>query len=102
MYQRMKISKLLVVGISMLVGMAANAKNMISIHTDNVQLVLEVKSNGRLYQAYLGEKLSEGTPLSLLFMPQANQTWPMPAGNGRLFRTRAATNPQQRQPHFGA
>jgi hypothetical protein len=65
----------------MLVGMAANAKNMISIHTDNVQLVLEVKSNGRLYQAYLGEKLSEGTPLSLLFMPQANQTWPMPAGN---------------------
>ena len=81
MYQRMKISKLLVVGISMLVGMAANAKNMISIHTDNVQLVLEVKSNGRLYQAYLGERLSEATPLSLLFMPQANQTWPMPAGN---------------------
>jgi hypothetical protein len=81
MYQRMKISKLLVLGISMLVGMAANAKNMISIHTDNVQLVLEVKSNGRLYQAYLGEKLSEATPLSLLFMPQANQTWPMPAGN---------------------
>ena len=77
----MKISKLLVVGISMLVGMAANAKNMISIHTDNVQMVLEVKSNGRLYQAYLGERLSEGTPLSLLFMPQANQTWPMPAGN---------------------
>ena len=81
MYQRMKISKLLVVGISMLVVMAANAKNMISIHTDNVQMVLEVKSNGRLYQAYLGERLSEGTPLSLLFMPQANQTWPMPAGN---------------------
>ncbi len=81
MYQRMKISKLLVVGISMLVVMAANAKNMISIHTDNVQMVLEVKSNGRLYQAYLGERLSEGTPLSLLFMPQANQTWPMPVGN---------------------
>ena len=52
----------------MLVGMAANAKNMISIHTDNVQMVLEVKSNGRLYQAYLGERLSEGTPLSLLFI----------------------------------
>ena len=77
----MNIAKLLVVGISMLVGMTANAKKMISIHTDNVQLVLEVKSNGRLYQAYLGEKLSEATPLSLLFMPQANQTWPMPAGN---------------------
>lgn len=81
MYQRMKISKLLVLGISMLVGMAANAKNMISIHTDNVQLVLEVKSNERLYQAYLGEKLSEGTPLSLLFMPRANQTSPMWAGS---------------------
>ncbi len=81
MYQRMKISKLLVVVISMLVGITANAKKMISIHTDNVQLVLEVKPNGRLYQAYLGERLSEGTPLSLLFMPQANQTWPMPAGN---------------------
>ncbi|WP_281643536.1 alpha-galactosidase [Hoylesella loescheii] len=77
----MKISKLLVVVISMLVGITANAKKMISIHTDNVQLVLEVKPNGRLYQAYLGERLSEGTPLSLLFMPQANQTWPMPAGN---------------------
>lgn len=81
MYQRMKISKLLVVGISMLVGMAANAKNMISIHTDNVQLVLEVKSNGRLYQAYLGEKLSNATPLDLLFMPRANQTSPMWAGS---------------------
>lgn len=81
MYQRMKISKLLVVGISMLVGMAANAKNMISIHTNNVQLVLEVKPNGRLYQAYLGEKLSNATPLDLLFMPRANQTSPMWAGS---------------------
>lgn len=77
----MKISKLLVVGISMLVGMAANAKNMISIHTNNVQLVLEVKPNGRLYQAYLGEKLSNATPLDLLFMPRANQTSPMWAGS---------------------
>lgn len=81
MYQRMKISKLLVLGISMLVGMAANAKKMISIHTDNVQLVLEVKSNGRLYQAYLGEKLSNATPLDLLIMPRANQTSPMWAGS---------------------
>ena len=77
----MKIAKLLVVGISMLVGMTANAKNMISIHTNNVQLVLEVKPNGRLYQAYLGEKLSNATPLDLLFMPCANQTSPMWAGS---------------------
>ncbi len=58
----MKISKLLVVGISMLVGMAANAKNMISIHTDNVQLVLGVKSNGRIYQAYLAKDSARAHP----------------------------------------
>ena len=63
----MKLLKLLVLAILMLVGVAAYAKNMISIHTNNVQLVLEVKPNGRLYQAYLGEKLSDATPLDQLF-----------------------------------
>lgn len=77
----MKLPKLLVLAILMLVGVAADAKNMISIHTNNVQLVLEVKPNGRLYQAYLGEKLSDATPLDLLFMPRANQTSPMWAGS---------------------
>ena len=47
----MKLLKLLVLAILMLVGVATYAKNMISIHTNNVQLVLEVKPNGRLYQA---------------------------------------------------
>lgn len=77
----MKLPKLLVLAILMLVSVAADAKNMISIHTNNVQLVLEVKPNGRLYQAYLGEKLSDATPLDLLFMPRANQTSPMWAGS---------------------
>ena len=77
----MKLLKLLVLAILMLVGVAAYAKNMISIHTNNVQLVLEVKPNGRLYQAYLGEKLSDATPLDQLFMPRANQTSPMWAGS---------------------
>ena len=77
----MKLPKLLVLAILMLVSVAADAKNMISIHTNNVQLVLEVKPNGRLYQAYLGEKLSNATPLDLLFMPRANQTSPMWAGS---------------------
>ena len=77
----MKLPKLLVLAILMLVGVAANAKNMISIHTNNVQLVLEVKPNGRLYQAYLGERLSDATPLDQLFMPRANQTSPRWAGS---------------------
>lgn len=77
----MKLLKLLVLAILMLVGVAAYAKNIISIHTNNVQLVLEVKPNGRLYQAYLGEKLSDATPLDQLFMPRANQTSPMWAGS---------------------
>lgn len=77
----MKLPKLLVLAILMLVGVAAYAKNMISIHTNNVQLVLEVKPNGRLYQAYLGERLSDATPLDQLFMPRANQTSPMWAGS---------------------
>ena len=77
----MKLPKLLVLAILMLVSVAADAKNMISIHTNNVQLVLEVKPHGRLYQAYLGEKLSDATPLDQLFMPRANQTSPMWAGS---------------------
>ena len=77
----MKLPKLLVLAILMLIGVAAYAKNIISIHTNNVQLVLEVKPNGRLYQAYLGEKLSDATPLDQLFMPRANQTSPMWAGS---------------------
>ena len=77
----MKHAKLFVLAMLMLVGVATYAKNMISIHTNNVQLVLEVKPNGRLYQAYLGEKLSDATPLDQLFMPRANQTSPMWAGS---------------------
>ncbi len=57
------------------------ARTMVSVTTRNMQLVLEVKANGRLYQAYLGERLSSSTDLSLLYMPQANQTSPMTAGN---------------------
>ena len=77
----MKHAKLFVLAMLMLVGVAAYAKNMISIHTNNVQLVLEVKPNGRLYQAYLGERFSDATPLDQLFMPRANQTSPMWAGS---------------------
>ncbi len=43
----------------------------ISITTDHVQLVLQVNSQKRLCQTYLGERLSEQTDLSQLSMPQA-------------------------------
>ena len=43
----------------------------ISITTDHTQLVLQVNSQQRLCQTYLGERLSEQTDLSMLAMPQA-------------------------------
>ena len=43
----------------------------ISIQTDHTQLVLQVNSQKRLCQTYLGERLSSPTDLSQLSMPQA-------------------------------
>ena len=43
----------------------------ISIATDHAQLVLHVNSQKRLCQTYLGERLSAGTDLAQLSMPQA-------------------------------
>ena len=43
----------------------------ISITTDHTQMVLKVNDARRLYQTYLGERLSEQTDLSQLNMPQA-------------------------------
>ena len=43
----------------------------ISITTDHTQLVLQVNSQRRLCQTYLGERLSDQTDLSGLSMPQA-------------------------------
>jgi len=44
---------------------------IISIQTDHTQLVLQVNSQKRLCQTYLGERLSSQTDLSQLSMPQA-------------------------------
>ena len=44
-------------------------RTTISIVTDHTQLVLQVKDNGRLYQTYLGERLSAKTDVSLLSQP---------------------------------
>ena len=45
------------------------ANKSISITTDNLQLVLQVKDNGRLYQTYLGDRLTANTNLDDLCMP---------------------------------
>ena len=50
----------LLASFSVLTGMAQT----ISIATDHTQLVLKVGDAKRLYQTYLGERLSEGTDLS--------------------------------------
>lgn len=42
------------------------AGNTINISTNNTQLVLKVDDNGRLYQTYLGKRLSSATPLENL------------------------------------
>lgn len=44
----------------------------ISIDTDQFQLVLKVKDDGRLYQTYLGEKLNPKVALSDLDMPRGS------------------------------
>ncbi|WP_276895280.1 alpha-galactosidase [Hallella bergensis] len=57
------------------------AKINLSIATRNVQLVLQVKDDGRLYQTYLGEKLSDAVDLELLDMPRAQTTSSLIKGN---------------------
>lgn len=52
----------------------------ISITTDHTQLVLKVSGQKRLYQAYLGQRLTDRTDLSLLSMPQAGMGSSMARG----------------------
>ncbi|MCR5269862.1 MAG: alpha-galactosidase [Prevotella sp.] len=55
------------------IGMNAEKAN-INIKTQSTQLVLQVKDDGRLYQTYLGQRLSDETPLALLNMPRMSGT----------------------------
>ena len=59
---------------------AAGAE-VISVVTDNTQLVMRVKDDGRLYQTYLGERLAGVVDLSLLDMPRTNVTSSVFHGN---------------------
>lgn len=54
--------------------MAATGRTNISVTTDHTQLVLQVKDNGRLYQTYLGERLSADSNLDDLDQPWAKPT----------------------------
>ena len=53
----MKKLFLLLMALFALTQVNAQAKNVIRIATDNTDLILQVAPNGRLYQAYLGDKL---------------------------------------------
>ena len=52
----------------------ADGRTNISVTTDHTQLVLQVKDNGRLYQTYLGERLSADSNLDDLDQPWAKPT----------------------------
>ena len=53
----MKKLFLLLMALFTLVQVKAQEKSVIQISTDNTDLILQVAPNGRLYQAYLGDKL---------------------------------------------
>lgn len=57
------------------------AKTNISITTDNMQIVMQVKDNGRLYQTYFGARLSESVNLDQLDMPRGMVSSTSTAGN---------------------
>ena len=63
-----------------LTGAALSAKETISIETRQTQLVLQVKDDGRLYQAYLGQRLASAEDIGLLRMPRMRQSQTMARG----------------------
>ena len=59
----------------------AAAKTNISVTTSKTQLVMQVKDNGRLYQTYLGARLSESVNLDELDMPRGTVSSTCTQGN---------------------
>ena len=57
------------------------AKTNISVTTSKTQLVMQVKDNGRLYQTYLGARLSESVNLDELDMPRGTVSSTCTQGN---------------------
>ncbi len=59
---------------SLAVTNASADNKTISITTDNTQIVLKVKDNNRLYQTYLGQRLSDNTDLADIESPGVKQS----------------------------
>lgn len=57
------------------------AKTVISVATRHTQLVMQVKDDGRLYQTYLGERLSPSVSLAELYMPRCDAQSTLARGN---------------------
>lgn len=68
----------------------AQEKNVIRIATDNTDLILQVAPNGRLYQAYLGDKLLNEKDINN-FSPYVKEevTVAYPPADGKYIRAPA-------------
>lgn len=63
-------------------GITTSAQQQIAIETEKVSLVFTVGTNGRLYQSYLGKKLS--APSKALLSPGQGEAY-VPSGGDNLF-----------------
>ena len=64
----------------LLIAACAYGKNEISIETSHIQLVLQVKDDGRLYQTYLGERIEGIDDLSVFNMPRLRRSHTLTRG----------------------
>ena len=64
----MKKLFLLLMALFTMAQVNAQERNVIHISTDNTDLILQVAPNGRLYQAYLGDKLLNKQDINNFFM----------------------------------
>ncbi|MBO5593480.1 MAG: alpha-galactosidase [Prevotella sp.] len=77
----MNMNKAILTAALTLVSAFSFAKTNISITTGKTQLVMQVKDNGRLYQTYLGARLSESVNLDELNMPRGTVSSTTSNGN---------------------
>ncbi len=68
------MKRTLIASLSMFIAAVTMANTNIIITTDNTQLVMQVKNDGRLYQSYLGKRLSSNINPDILQMPSTNET----------------------------
>ena len=76
----MKKLFLLLMALFTLAQVKAQEKSVIQISTDNTDLILQVAPNGRLYQAYLGDKLLNEQDLKNL--SGSSRGWEVYPGSG--------------------